>query len=259
MSIDSPNALLALLACTLLSGCNHYKEHLYPNSKQAVALGTTTDTPILLHVDWRIPSLPPMVPFARIDGDFDGGYNDEAQALELKDRSLTLELLPDVIVFEPRGQAYSGSVGSYSGVGLSGVALGITNSSPVYRPQASAHLYRLAPSQIGLRWDNNGFLRWIDDKAREESGILEGDTLLSIGGYSIERPPNSISELEIAFLGFGVGETLEVTWIRPGSGKMSGSITTTLPPPLPEGIESLAWKLEEAREKAKQRARRGPY
>jgi hypothetical protein len=138
---------------------------------------------------------------------------------------------PDFLIYENGGQGYAGQVTQYVGYGAA-------FSQPVFRPQGAVHCCRIAPCRLGVKWDDKFMVTNIDE-AQRSSGIIEGDTVISIDGKSVDPQGAFMSDYKMSFLGYAVDQEVKVIWIRPGTGRMEGNIKMIPNSPMPEGLESL--------------------
>ena len=235
-----PTSLLSCsgLVATLLAlcSCANFKETRYSTYDLAMSMEQTVPDPPVVLVSAAPHNLPGMIIFATVHGDFPA-TSISRQAWLLKREVERLGLRPDCMKFETRGSNYAGSTSQYIGYGLA-------MSTPVYRPQAVIHCYRLRPASLGLKWNDSFMLTWVSENTRDESGIQEGDTLLSINGQTIERSSQGTSPSENEALNLRAGDEVSLVWIRPGDGRMDGRAQAVAPLPFPSGITSIATKPE---------------
>tara|TARA_R110002094_G_scaffold150223_6_gene138683 strand:- start:255 stop:1007 length:753 start_codon:yes stop_codon:yes gene_type:complete len=242
-------ALLLLLA--LLGACNSFSKHRFASFDKATALPQThIACPVIGHQE--IPDeLPSSSVYLRVNGDFAGGTA-TAQALGLKKHvTEELGLRPDFMIYAPGASVYAGSTSQYVGLGMS-------MSTPHYRPQGSAWCFRIAPAQAGISFEDNGFVNGLSDDARK-SGILEGDTLVSLDGKSVKARNQAPAAWNTQKLFVAIGQEVEVIWIRPGTGRMSGRLVMQENKTMPEYGTSLDQRevAERNRRSSTQRTRSG--
>lgn len=104
----------------------------------------------------------------------------------------------------------------------------------------NACLYRLAPVCVGAKWDPAGMLVSVSDAGRA-SGLLEGDHLVSVDGTPILFGEGwMLSEHYAKLLALKPGDEVKLTWIRPGTGKLEGTVACGANPPthmlLPDAV-----------------------
>ena len=223
--------LLAAVLLGVLASCSHFKTVNYPNFRSAEARPSATPGPPVFDVHGLPASLPAYVPYAHVAGDFYGG-SPEWRARYLREQVVRRKLAPDFIVFEDLGSAYSGQVTQYFGYG-------IATSQPMYRPQAVAYCCRITPGLLGLAWDDKEMVTKIREEQRA-SGILEGDTLVSIDGKTVHSDTGTMSEFTRAFLDIAAGQVIKLVWIRPGTGRMEGELNVLPNVTLPGNLQSTA-------------------
>lgn len=209
--------IVAIALLALLGACNHFNPVRYANFDLACAMPAPTESdqiPVLREMDMA-PTLPVMVAFAHINGDFHGG-SEASKAYNLRSAAWGRAMRPDLIVFRDQGSAYAGSMTQYLGFGMA-------MSTPVSRPQAVGYCMRLAPCIVGYVPDSTGMIVGLSDTARE-AGMQEGDKVLSINGHAVEAPPGGMAPWHAESLQMKVGDEVDVVWIRPGAGRMQGKV-----------------------------------
>lgn len=72
----------------------------------------------------------------------------------------------------------------------------------------------------------------VSDKVRP-IGILEGDTLVSIGGSSVSSSGSQASPWSTEALRWKAGDKVKLIWIRPGVGRMEGEVALDQASPWP--------------------------
>jgi len=169
--------------------------------------------------------LPESTPFLKLVANV-GDSSDENAIRKMW--TLAEERGADYVLVAPTESNLAGTVSSYWGFGVS------TNQL-VYARSITGVCFRVRPSRHGITTDETGLVLAIDDTARK-SGILEGDTIMSIDGQpwrSIGRFP---SAREVCLLGKLVGSSAQLVWIRAGTGRMSGEIALQANPPTHLGL-----------------------
>lgn len=215
---------LLFLLLAFLPACNYYKHTKLASFDLAMQRPSRTQDPPVFHASGLPSDLPGATAYAIINGDFDGG-SDEKHASLLKRQAATLGFAPDYLIYTPQGSAYAGSVSTY-------VGFGITTSSPVTRPQGVALCMREIGFSTGLDWDDHGMVTDVADQVRP-TGILEGDTLVSIAGAGIKSSGSQPSPWAAECLKHKPGDVVKLIWIRPGQGRMEGQATLLPPRPWP--------------------------
>ncbi|MCC7537866.1 MAG: hypothetical protein IT379_16700 [Deltaproteobacteria bacterium] len=154
-----------------------------------------------------------LVPYVRISGV--GTKSAEALVQQVCTRLDEMNN-PDVIVYADRGSVATGGVGSYIGFGVS-------TYQTTYSNVIAATAFRLAPTRLGFGLDDSGMVISVDDRIRS-SGLLEGDTVTSVAGQPLERGERWFSSPHYSVLLRGQpDQAVELVWIRPGTGRMSGT------------------------------------
>lgn len=219
------SALLLLLP--LAGACTHIREHKLPAFEAATALPPRCTGAPIWAVQDQPANLPAFVPYLVLLGDFHGGSVRQHKAM-LRREAIARDFAPDFLLYEAKGTAYAGSVGQH-------VGFGIVTSTPVYRPQGSAYCCRLMPISLGFGWNATAqMVIAVTDDARAQSGIQEGDTVVTIDGFAVTPPTQGQSPVLAHLLTLKPGDTVDVVWIRPGTGRMSGQVTVGQPAPMPD-------------------------
>jgi hypothetical protein len=82
-----------------------------------------------------------------------------------------------------------------------------------------------------VKFDDRQMVTGIEDWARA-SGLLEGDTLISLAGAEVKPPAEGrLAPWATTALTVRPGDDVKVIWIRPGAGRMEGVIKAASPPP----------------------------
>lgn len=157
--------------------------------------------------------------FATVSGQFPGG-GVRYQARLLRKAAARKGIHADFFAYEPGELVHSGT--SYGPGLLDGPRLELMTSSAL-------HCMRRLPVGLGIVLGSEGMARELTERARE-SGLLDGDTVLSVDGVPLEQD----AQLGGHLLGKRPGDVVELQWIRPGSGRMSGRLTLGEPLPLPD-------------------------
>jgi hypothetical protein len=170
--------------------------------------------------------LPGLIPYAYLQGAHAGRDDREKKARVIARYARDdLKIAPDLIIFHDNGTNYAGSVSTYWGFGIS-------TSEPIYQASMVGVCYRLAPARAGMRWDETGMIVSLSDLARA-AGLLEGDKIVSIAGSVVMFGKAADKSPHIArAMSWHPGEKVEVVWIRPGTGRMSGKVALAENPPI---------------------------
>ena len=118
----------------------------------------------------------------------------------------------DVVFFEEHEPRHVGEVGIYWGYGVS-------TSESVYRGTSSGLCCRLASATLGIVTDDTNMVMTLPPEIRQ-SGIQEGDSLLSVNG--IPWSSRADSALWRLYVKLSPGDEVELVWLRPGIGRMAG-------------------------------------
>lgn len=212
------------LLCMLLPSCKTIQRQQFAHFENARHMGQQCE----LRVNWNGESegseLPAMVPFAAIAFEqvFSRGYT----AKMLAEKAME-ECEPDFMLFYLGQPQYAGSVSSGSFVG--GVYTGF--SVPTYERLVYGLCFRLCPASTGIKIGDNGLVL-VKGDAAAAAGILEGDTLLSLGGKTITTGEQWMNSPHYSvLLTSQPGTEIELVWIRPGTGRMSGKMRLQPNPP----------------------------
>jgi hypothetical protein len=238
---------VALPLLLLLCSCNNFRHTKLATFDVAMSRGSRVQDPLVIHANATPPNLPGCVAYATVHGDFHSG-SEEYQALQLKKHASTLGFRPDFMIYAPQGAAFAGTVSTY-------VGFGITTSSPTYRPQGVAICFRETGFSTGMVWDERLMVTELSESARGV-GILEGDTLVSIDGASMAAASGQLSAWHLKAMQHKPGDKVPVVWIRPGTGRMEGTLLLQPPTEWPP-IRSFTTDYE-ARVKAAAGADRNP-
>lgn len=175
-----------------------------------------------------IHSLPAMAPYAQIIG-LGGGKDQLARAIWRKGA----ELKADVVLLYDTGMREVGQVHTYWG-------FGITTSQPTYKRSVEGFCFRICPARLGILCDESNMVLSMDENLKE-SGLLEGDTILSIDGVPWEASSVKSGRF-LKLLGLEAGGEVKLIWIRPGTGRMEGMLKAMANPPSHLEIEdALPW------------------
>lgn len=155
-----------------------------------------------------------LVPYTRVNGH--GTRSTEQSVLALCARFEEMRW-PDVVVYWHGGTVNSGAMSTYMGFGM-------TLTSPIYENLFGAFGLRLAPTMLGLRADANAMVTFVEEPVRA-CGIQEGDTLMTVAGKSFVRGEKWFNSPHYqVLLRNQPGQEVELIWIRPGAGRMSGRL-----------------------------------
>lgn len=132
--------------------------------------------------------------------------------------ALASKLGADIAWLEDGGSIYAGSTSSYLGFGVS-------MSTPHYAHVVVGVLYRIGGAALPLACNDAGMVVTVHDAARR-SGVLEGDSLLSIAGKPVAFGEKWIrSAHHEVLLHAKPGDEVELVWVRPGTGRMAGVVS----------------------------------
>lgn len=203
-------ACLGLLLCSCETGRNDLKPLLHFDDCARCAVdGAPT---YMIDLESLPESIGGLVPYSLVNGH--GTRSTEQSAIALCTRFEQMRW-PDLVAYWDGGTFTSGAVSTYMGYG-------ITMTSPTYQNVFGAIGYRLAPSMIGIRADANAMITFVEEPVRA-CGIQEGDTLLTVAGKSFVRGNKWFNSPHYqVVLRNQPGTEVELIWIRPGFGRMSG-------------------------------------
>lgn len=217
--------ILFLFLAATLSGCVQTDTKKLGTYDRAMAMPTSGETRVFVanQVDWE--KMPAAVPFVVTRA----GSGDRLYTATLVENILDEQspLRPDFILVGEPGSFQSGAISNHIGYGM-------FISTPIYGRFIDAWGYRLRPSRFPWHVDNDGTLLVIRDGSNlREAGMLEGDRILSVAGIAFPKKDdaNPTSYLN-AMLDLPVGASVEVVWIRAGTGRMSGIVKTVENPPI---------------------------
>ena len=199
---------------------------------KAVNLGVQSELRCLWNGEYEVSDLPSIVPYAIIYAVRDGTTRGEvAEYLAKKAKE---SFAPDLIIFSEGSPTYAGSV--YSGGLYGGFSI------PVYQQVVTGLCFRLCQGRIGIRADKSNMVVELLENARQ-SGLLEGDTIVSIGGYSLDLDSYNSPHYAAALTAKPTHE-IPIVWIRPGVGRMSGNLLPAENPAL-HNSPGLGYRIEE--------------
>lgn len=204
---------LALLSAVLTS-CVSATVHKLPRFDELSGQPALSHPPKLLFVEDVPPSdFPALVPYAVIGAlAGEGSKNLAARAIWRKASAINA----DVVIVESAGTVYGGSVSQYVGYGAA-------VSTPVYEHMYRGTCFKLAPFRLGLTFNSKAMVVTASDEARQ-AGVLEGDTLLAVSGLAVELEGPAMSPHLDMYRRHKAGDEIELVWIRPGVGRMSGKL-----------------------------------
>ena len=129
----------------------------------------------------------------------------------------------DVALLHDGAPQYVGSVGNY-------VGFGVSTSTPVYAQTATVVLYRVCPARTGFRTARDDVVAYCDPRTKcSESGLLEGDRVLSLNGTPFDV--RGESTYWNAHLDLRPGDRVKIIWLREGVGRMEGLLECVDNPP----------------------------
>jgi hypothetical protein len=204
----------------LTTGCIQAKFQKLAIHDEAVTQGAQSELRCIWQGEFSQEQLPALIPFAIVSALQDG--TTRGQVAEHIARKSMETLRPDVIIFYTGQTEYMGSI--YSGGLYGGFSL------PMYARNIVGVCFRLPRARTGVRLDEKGMVTSLAAHA-VDAGLLEGDTLISIGGRSV-TPKDFNSPHYFSLLNASEGDEVDVVWIRPGTGRMSGKIRLGPNPPI---------------------------
>lgn len=182
-----------------------------PAYDRAVQIQPVVRKPVaLIESQVDLSSLPAMIPYAQITGA--AARNSSGKAVFHRILERALEEKPDYVLISDKQAFVSGSTGIHWGYGIS-------TSQLTYGARMTATLYRVLPCHLGFTLDEDGVVTSRQSKAARESGILEGDRLLSFNNR-----PAKLPSLGLSLLSSQPGQIFHLIWLRPGKGRMEGSL-----------------------------------
>lgn len=204
------------LISTLCAGCQSSTViERFPAYGQAISkppVGPPKPPPVFTRLE-EIPD-GELVPYERLQIVSEGSFESRVRQLWRE----SLRDMPDAIVCFDEGTILTGATSVYWGFGIS-------SSTPQYGVRSGAILLRECPAFLPIRMNESGLLTLIEDGA-EVSGLVEGDTILSIDGQSVSTSPGwrVSSEHVVGRLSLSPGQQVKVIGIRPGTGRVSGTV-----------------------------------
>lgn len=127
-----------------------------------------------------------------------------------------IEHRPDVVSYASGEDVQTGAVGQYWGWGIS-------TATPTYARSYRAWCLRAPDAILPFRSDGNGMVLQIDaDEA--QSGLIEGDTVLSANGATYDKDQGFNSSWFGMRLALKPGEEVSVVAIRPGTGRVTAKV-----------------------------------
>jgi hypothetical protein len=123
---------------------------------------------------------------------------------------------PDFYMYSDGTVRNTGMVHSFGG--------GMGMSLPVSQRTVWVWGYRHKQARLGVGWDDNLMVNQITSSLAYDAGLLEGDTLVSFDGIPIPKETEGQLALGCRMLTMQPGEEVKAIWIRPGEGRMSGTI-----------------------------------
>lgn len=222
---------LGLLAICLLTSCGVVSEQHTPLAGESTAIYLGPMDANLARPQFLIAdavedaALVELVPYYSIELVLQGNWSAQSATREAIGRLMTNR--PDVILSFPSPAKITGvnnTVFFTPFTGMMSLASAST-ATPVV-----AYAMRAARCRLPFQNDlSTGFVREIHDRTAAP-GLLEGDTITMLGSANA-KPPKAWPTWEFyaVWLSLSPGDDLEIHWIRPGKGKMRGTVTM-LPP-----------------------------
>lgn len=221
MSRNLVLVILSFVSC-LLASCAQTSITRLPAFERSQAIEPAGQTITVWGNDLSVDELPAMVPIAVVGV---VGGSEKFAPVVVADKVAAFR--PDLIVVNTGAPVYTGSVTSASAYG--GYATAV--STPVYERTFSAFCYRLSPVRLGARWDESGMVIAMSESCAK-SGLLEGDKILSVNGATITYGEKAArSEHLRKMLELKPGDDVKLVRIRPGAGRMKGTVRCAENPP----------------------------
>jgi len=168
--------------------------------------------------------LPSLVLFAIIGASVDSMVERDSIARDIWRKADKLGA--DVVLVE---NANVGAVPLYQGLGAA--------TARAYR----GFCYKRASFRIGVNWNKDSLVVACSNEAKA-SGLLEGDTLLSVDGLSVQSEGNNLAPYFQLNKTIRPGDELTLVWIRPGVGRMEGKMRALENPPIQLQLpDSISW------------------
>lgn len=178
---------------------------------EAKKIGKTTKKSIVLFersID--VDSLPMLIPYMEANC-FGGRRTSEKVRADLILKE-SIKEEPDYVIFANTQSYATGSTGVYWGFGIS-------TSQTNYAHKTTARLLRILPSNLGFTFNTENIVTSRQSKSVLDSGLLEGDKILSI-----DNRPITLKNVRLKLLKSRPGQKVDLVWIRPGKGRMTGEI-----------------------------------
>lgn len=205
------NSTLLFVLVSMLGCAGQLTVQKLPPYEAAIQIGGSERPKLFYDKSVQIESA--MTPYALIIARGGGGdKNQQAKNLWRK----AAELKADVVIVSEGGQQYAGATSTAIPLGHGAVT---ALAMPMYTNTYYAYCYRLNPVRLGFQAnDSNMILKIYNDNLRD-SGILEGDIVMSINGftYDAKRPMPEMLTLR-------KDEDVIISVIRPGIGKIDRKV-----------------------------------
>lgn len=221
-------AFICLLTGFFSSSCMFAEVEKWPAYADAVAMPAAESPKVFFIEGVDLSSLPAAVPFAAVHVRCTEAFSRAELAKAARRKALPFK--PDFLLIGPNEVFQSGYV--WSGGLYGGLAV------PTHSARLTAACYRRLPARLGIVCNEASMVMTLAEDLRT-CGIQEGDTIVSLAGAVYDRKPTSA--LNKRMLEIQPGEAVELVWIRPGTGRMSGTVTAQanflLDPSLPDSID----------------------
>ncbi|MEM7167649.1 MAG: hypothetical protein AAF581_19505 [Planctomycetota bacterium] len=218
----------------LLVGCNSPAVRRLQTYDTAVERGARVDRPrALLYYDTQ--TLPPLMPYAVVVAGLPlGGPVDHVYQRIWRKAD---DIDADLVIFQDASHVNAGSVSVYHG-------FGVTSNIPVRVGVIEAICYRACDAELGFLTDKDGVVLTLSGEARR-SGLQEGDRILSWNDGPFKLPAGTYeqaAQASLRALNLSVGDAVRLVWVRPGSGRMEGTLYAYESPGVSRLKDTLVWK-----------------
>lgn len=213
---------LLALAAALLASCVSADVTTLPAHRLVEEREMGAYPPLFMLDDVDRGQLPSGIPIGvvQVRGDSNTGVGSLADRSAAEGRKLRAEY----VVMERVGR-------SLELVTTPGPYLLFPSSSLANRRTASSVAYLIAPAKLGVHTNALNMVLLIENEDLRSAGLMEGDTLLTVDDVLYEP-----LDLRSPYLGrqfhWQPGLSVNLTWIRPGTGRMEGTVRLMENPPV---------------------------
>ena len=195
------------------AGCISTSQHFFPAYNVAQQYGGDNPPRLFFEESVAGHDFPALVPYAAVLASGDASREALSRAI-LKDAT---KLKADVVIVNQPQSQNTGSIYIDYGIGIGSI-------QPVYTNSLQGTCFRIARCSIGLTSDRNGMVTsFASDSSAKTTGILEGDTIVSINGVPWAWNDGVyLGQQNALRLSLKPGDELRIVWIRPGTGRMDG-------------------------------------